>query len=163
MHFSFETAFHHWTAEAYLIFLTGALLVVASFCLYCRTLWQLLRAMAPAARRIKPWQVWLLLVPVLHVLAMLLGGDRLIRSLRAEAASRGLKDDVRPTYVAGIAMAAAAGLCYVPYLHIYGAFAFVVCWIMHWVQLAMWCGKLRCENRISACERMLYEHRPFSA
>ena len=160
MTFSFQTALQQLSVEVYAVLAGALMLVLVAFFFYCRTARRLLRAVAPYNRRILPWHTWLLLLPIANIVFLLFGAERLAQSLRSEARSRGLEEDVRPVYAAGVAMGVAGALCCLPFINIFAALAFVVCWITHWVQLAVWCGKLHCENRVSACERVLYEHRP---
>lgn len=148
-----------WTAEVWMVAALAVGLAFTTFVFYCRTLQQTLRAAAPANQRMPPWQAWLLVIPVFNVFFSFLAAARVADTICAEAESRGLDVCRRPTYAVGVALAITGALCYLPQVGAIAGLACVVFWILHWVQVAEWNGKLRSENGVSASERVLFDYR----
>ncbi len=163
MNYKIETAFLYWTADVWMVFSLAIFLSVAAYAAYCRSVQRLVATAAPANRSMKPWQAWLLLIPFFNVVFAFMAARRLSVTIREEAISRGIPVGSKPTYRAGLALAITGAMSYLPVVGWIGGIGCVVCWILHWVQVVEWCGKLRCENPVSACERVLYEHRTFGA
>lgn len=138
-------------------------LALAVFVFYCRTLQQTLRAAAPANQRMPPWQAWLLIIPLFNIVFSFIAAARISDTIKAEAASRKLPVPGRPTYAAGVAMSIMGTLSYLPIVGSIGGLGCVVCWILHWVQVAEWNRKLRSENGVSDSERVLFEYGPSRA
>lgn len=129
-----------------------------TFVFYCRTLQQTLRAAAPANQRMPPWQAWLLLIPVFNIFFSFIAAARIADTIRAEAESRSFEVHARPTYAVGVGLAITSALTWLPQVGVVAGLACVVCWILHWVQVAEWNGKLTSENGVSASERVLFEY-----
>ena len=160
MNYGFESALQDWTAEAWMVVTLAITVAFTAFVFYCRTLQQTLRAAAPPNQRMPPWQAWLLLIPVFNIVFWFIAAARIADTIRAEAESRSFVVHARPTYAVGVALAITSALSYLPQLRLVAGLGCVVCWILHWVQVAEWNGKLSSENGVSASERVLFEYAP---
>ncbi|MEW6467592.1 MAG: hypothetical protein AB1458_01635 [Bacteroidota bacterium] len=102
---------------------------------YCLTLQRTLEAVAPENRKMQPGQVWLLFIPLFHLVWHFFVVSYVADSLRAEFASRGITpDESRPGF--GIGLAASI-------LWVLGiGFVALILWIIYWVKIAEYKNKL---------------------
>ena len=133
--------------------------LLGAYCLYVKTLQDALRAVSPPARRIKPGQAWLMLIPVFSFIYSFIMVDRLATSVAADLRARGaVVDGPRPTYAVGRAMSVCQLAFILPdnaVVH-FVQIASLVLWIIHWVQVAGAERKLRALPMMSAQEGQIF-------
>ena len=117
--------------------LTGLLIVSAIMLVplifYCLTLQKALNRCSAENRAMNPGMVWLMFIPVFNVVWHFLIVLNMAKSLGAEFRQRGMAEDPSPGQTLGLVMCVAALIC--------GPVG-LVCWIMYWVKIADYSGKL---------------------
>ena len=119
-----------------LVFLfSGLILVPAIF--YLITLQNALTKCAPGARTMDPGMVWLLLVPIFHLIWSFFVVMALAKSLGNEFRRRGIPSpDPLPGQSIGMAMCICGCCSVVPLLNLLAGPAAFILWVIYWVKIA---------------------------
>ncbi len=116
-------------------FVLGILLVPAI--LYLLTLQNALRKCAPGARTMEPGMVWLLLIPLFHLIWSFFVVMALAKSLGNEFRRRGIPSpDPLPGQSIGMAMCICGCCSVVPLLNLLAGPAAFVLWVIYWIKIA---------------------------
>jgi hypothetical protein len=129
------------------IFLTVALVIGIAIGLtiqifYLLTLSKALRRCRPRNRRMEPGQVWLNLIPCFNVVWIFITVTRLADSLKDEFYDRRLEADGDFGRSLGITYNVLNLLGVIPYLGVIFSMAGLVCFIVYWVKVAGYSGRL---------------------
>jgi hypothetical protein len=111
--------------------------------LYLLALQETLEKCAPASRTMKPWKVWLVLIPLFGLAWHFAVVVHLSDSLANEFAARGIpRDESAPGRTVGLGASACNLLVLIPALNrIAGIIGFVL-WIVYWVKISRYSGVL---------------------
>jgi hypothetical protein len=109
---------------------------------YMVTLQKTLNRCSPENRAMAPGMVWLLLIPLFSLVWHFFVVTNIAKSLGAEFQKRGLAEEPKPGQTVGMVMCILACCSIVPILGILCALGAVVCWIIYWVKIAGFSGKL---------------------
>jgi hypothetical protein len=119
--------------------LVGSVVMLVAFVFYLFTLQRALAGVSEANRRMTPGLVWLNVVPLFNLGWHLYTVIKLAESLRAEYGQRGLAASGSFGYELGIAASVLFVLFqllfFVPLLGLLVWTAWLVCWIVYWVQI----------------------------
>lgn len=125
----------------FFLFFAAIALVVGIF--YLLTLQNALKAVSPVNRKIRPGQVWLLLIPVFSTIWNFFVVTKISESIEQEFITRGLPVKQKPTYTMGLVMSILQCLpmlrWIVPglkYILMFPTAFFLVFFIIYWVQVA---------------------------
>lgn len=126
--------------------LVGALIAFA-VCLvpavfYILTLQKALNRCAPENRAMAPGLAWLLLVPLVNMVWHFFVVLNLAKSLGAEFQKRGIAEEPQPGQKLGLIMCILMCCSIIPILGILCSLGGLVCWIMYWVKIAGFSGKI---------------------
>jgi hypothetical protein len=118
------------SAVAFAIFLIPAIF-------FLLTLQNTLSKCAPGFRTMEPGLVWLLLVPLFHLVWNFFVVMAIAKSLANEYARRGIPSpEPLPGQPIGIAMSVCVCCCIIPLFGAVAALASLVLWIVYWVKVA---------------------------
>jgi hypothetical protein len=109
---------------------------------YCLTLQKALNRCAPGNRAMAPGMVWLLFVPLLNIVWHFLVVINMAKSLGAEFQTRGMAEDPQPGKTLGLVMCILGCCGFIPILGVFLSLGALVCWIIYWVKIAGYSGKL---------------------
>ena len=117
--------------------LVVVVLALAAFIFFLITLQNALKAVRPENRKMRPGQVWLLLIPLFSLVWQFMVVDRVADSLANEYRSRGITPgEQRPGYSVGLAFCI-LGICsFIPLIGTLASLGSIVCWIIYWVKIA---------------------------
>ncbi len=119
-----------------LVFLLGSLILVPAI-FYLITLQNALTKCAPGARTMDPGMVWLLLVPIFHLIWSFFVVMALAKSLGNEFRRRGIPSpDPLPGQSIGMAMCICGCCSVVPLLNLLAGPAAFILWVIYWVKIA---------------------------
>ena len=119
----------------FIIIILGAFLVPLIF--FIITLQNALLAVSPHNRKMPPGNVWLLLIPIFHIVWLFIVVGNIADSYRSEFLERNITmAEQRPSYSIGLAAAILQACCVVPVVSILAGPGFLVCWIIYWVKVA---------------------------
>ena len=105
--------------------------------LYLLALQETLEKCAPASRTMKPWKVWLVLIPLFGVAWHFAVVVHLSDSLANEFASRGIPSpEPAPGRTVGLAASACNFCIFIPFLYQIAGILGLVLWIDYWVKIA---------------------------
>jgi hypothetical protein len=123
-----------------LLLILAISLVPAIF--YLLTLQKALDRCAPANRTMSPGQVWLMLIPLFNWVWQFIVVSRISSSLANEFRSRNLAVEAEPGKALGLAVCILTVTCIIPLLNVLTGIAALVCWIVYWVKIAGYSGRL---------------------
>ena len=109
---------------------------------YSLTLQKALNRCAPENRAMAPGMVWLLLIPLFNLVWHFFVVINVAKSLGAEFQKRGLPEEPDPGKKLGLIMCILACCGIIPFLGILCSLGALVCWIMYWIKIAGFSGKL---------------------
>ena len=109
---------------------------------YSLTLQKALNRCAPENRAMAPGMVWLLLIPLFNLVWHFFVVSNVAKSLGAEFQKRGLPEEPDPGKKLGLIMCILACCGIIPFLGILCSLGALVCWIMYWIKIAGFSGKL---------------------
>ena len=114
--------------------------VIAIFVLpvifYLITLQNTLNEVSEKNRRMKPGEVWLMLIPVFGLVWQFIMVNRIADSLRAEFDEQNISgQEERPGYSVGIAYCVLYCCSILPILGFFASLGGIVCWIIYWVRI----------------------------
>jgi len=118
----------------------AVLLVPAIF--YLLTLQKALNRCSPENRAMNPPMVWLMLIPLFNIVWHFLVVLNLAKSLGAEFQKRGMSEDPKPGQTIGLVMCILACCGIIPILGVLCSLVAFVCWILYWLKIAGYSGKL---------------------
>ncbi|PVD53752.1 hypothetical protein DC498_04380 [Terrimonas sp.] len=124
---------------ALLIFI--AALVPAIF--FVLTLQKTLNVISPESRRMRPGQVWLLLIPFFNLVWLFITVSRIADSIKNESMRLHITtDEGRPTYGIGLIMcifyvtgSILYQLRFIPLTGAIFSLAGIICWILYWIKV----------------------------
>ncbi len=115
-----------------IVFIVIAILLVP-FIFYLLTLQKALNRCSPECRAMNPGMVWLMLVPLFHIVWQFFVVLNVAKSLGAEFRKRGIVEEPSPGQTLGIVMCIGNLIC--------GPVG-LICWIIYWVKIAGYSSKL---------------------
>jgi hypothetical protein len=124
-----------------LVFLV-IMLIPAIF--YCLTLQKALNRVSPENRAMAPGMVWLLFIPLFNLVWHFIVVLNMAKSLGAEFKKRNLAVASDPGKGIGLTycILLCCSLLPIPVINILVSLGALVCWIIYWVQIAGFSGKL---------------------
>lgn len=122
-------------------------LIVFAVCLlpaifYILTLQKAFSRCSPENRAMAPGLVWLLLIPLVNIVWHFFVVLNLAKSLGAEFQKRGLAEEPNPGQKLGLIMCILICCGIIPILGIVCSLGGLVCWILYWVKIAGFSGKI---------------------
>ena len=122
-------------------------LITIAICLipgifYCLTLQKALNRCSPENRAMQPGMVWLLFIPLFNLVWHFFVVINMAKSLGAEFQKRGMAEDPQPGKTIGLVMCILACCGIIPLVNFVSPFAALVCFIIYWVKIAGYSGKL---------------------
>jgi hypothetical protein len=124
----------------------GMLIVIAILLLplifYLLTLQKALNRCSPENRAMAPGLVWLMLIPLFNVIWHFFVVINVAKSLGAEFQKRGITEEPKPGQTIGLVMCILAACGIIPFLGILCSLGALVCWIIYWVKIAGFSGKI---------------------
>ena len=134
------------TEATVLFFFVGVIVV---YVLYLNTLRKTILIVSPENRKLRPGEVWLLLIPLFSLVWQFVLVAKIADSLRAEYQSRGMTpSEERPGYQIGLAMSVCFVASFLPLLGSLIALAGFVCWIIYWNKMHGYRKELESLNSI---------------
>jgi hypothetical protein len=118
----------------------AVLLAVMVF--YLLTLQKALSRCSPENRAMAPGMVWLQLIPLFGLVWQFFNVINLAKSPGAEFQKRGMAEDPQPGKTLGLIMSILCCCSVIPFLGILIAIGALICWIIYWVKIAGYSGKL---------------------
>jgi len=115
-------------------------IVVAVF--YCLTMQKALERCAPSNRAMVPGMVWLLFIPLFNIVWQFFVVLNVSKSLIAEFKQRNLAGDPSSTKTIGLVGCIAGCCCVIPLVNFIAGPAALVCFIIFWVKVADFSGKI---------------------
>jgi hypothetical protein len=122
-------------------FICFAILLVPMI-FFLLTLQKTLTRCAPAHRALTPGLVWLLLIPIFGFVWAFIIVDAMSKSLRDEYRSRQLTVEDAPTKNLGLAWAILMACTIVPFFGTFAGLGAFVVWIIYWVKVAEYSGRI---------------------
>lgn len=121
-----------------------SLVLLVPFVLYCRTLQKALERCSPASRTMAPWKVWLLAIPIFNIGWQFVVTINVSRTLRNEFQRRRAPEFPEdPGRTAGFLMSILTTSSLLPVVGVFLLRIGTLCWIIHWVQIARYSGRLK--------------------
>ena len=118
-----------------------AIALIPAIC-YILTLQKALNRCSPENRAMAPGMVWLMLVPLLNIVWHFFVVINVAKSLGAEFQKRGIAEEPEPGKKIGLIMCILACCGIIPLLGILCSLGALVCWIIYWVKIAGFSGKI---------------------
>lgn len=124
------------------------LVVAGGICLlpaifYLLTLQRALERCAVQSRTTSPGSVWLMLIPIFDLVYQFIPVGHIARSLRNEFARRSITDvEPEPGKGLGIALGVLNIVSIIPFIGIAAGIAAFICWIMYWVKISDYSGRI---------------------
>ena len=115
-----------------IVLIVFAILLVP-FIFYLLTLQKALNRCSPECRAMNPGMVWLMFIPLFHIVWQFFVVLNMAKSLDAEFQKRGIAEDRSPGQTIGLIMCIGNLIC--------GPVG-LVCWIVYWVKIADCSSKL---------------------
>jgi hypothetical protein len=115
-----------------IVFIVIAILLVP-FIFYLLTLQKALNRCSPECRAMQPGLVWLMLIPLFHIVWQFLVVLNMAKSLAAEFQKRGIAEDPKPGETLGLVMCIGNLIC--------GPIGLIF-WILYWVKIAGYSARL---------------------
>jgi hypothetical protein len=109
---------------------------------YCLTLQKALNRCSPQNRAMSPGLVWLFLIPVFNLVWHFFIVLNMAKSLHAEFLYRGIVEEPNPGQGIGLAACILHVVSNIPYLGGLAFIGFLVCWIIYWIKIAGYSGKI---------------------
>jgi len=110
---------------------------------YLLTLQKTLARCSEQSRTTSPESVWLMLIPFFNLVYHFILVSAIARSLGNEFARRGIvSEDAEPAKSLGIAMCVLNVCTVIPILGLLCGLAGLVCWILYWVKIADYSGRI---------------------
>ena len=109
---------------------------------YLLTLQKALNRCSPECRAMAPGLVWLMLIPLFSIVWHFFVVLNIAKSLGAEFQKRGIAEETNPGQKLGLIMCILACCGIIPILGVLFALGALVCWILYWVKIAGFSGKL---------------------
>jgi len=109
---------------------------------YCLTLQKALNRCSPESRAMQPGMVWLMLIPLFNIIWHFLVVLNMAKSLGAEFKKRGMAEEDQPGKTIGLVACILACCGVIPVVNYFSGIAFLVCWIIYWVKIAGFSGKI---------------------
>lgn len=119
------------------------IIIFISFCLgfiptifYLITLQNTLKEISIENRKMKPSQVWLMLIPLFGIAWQFIMINRISESLKSEFSSRSISiNEEKPGYNIGLTYCILFCCGWIPVLGLLAAIGGLVCWIVYWVKI----------------------------
>lgn len=124
------------------VVLAIVLLLVLPTIFYLITLQKALSRCRPENRLMQPGLVWLNLIPVFNLIWQFFTVIYVAQSLEKECTARTISCEPEPGKSVGLAMCIMNITGAIPYVGILTGIGSLVCWIMHWIKVAEYSGKL---------------------
>lgn len=116
--------------------------LLVPFIFYLLTLQKALTRCSLENRAMQPGMVWLMFIPFFNLVWHFIIVGNLAKSLAAEFQQRGIAEEPAPGKTIGLTMCILNCCCVIPFLGGLCALGGLVCWIIYWVQIAGFSGKL---------------------
>ena len=108
-------------------------ILLVPFIFYCLTLQKALNRCSPECRAMSPGMVWLMFIPLFHIVWQFFVVLNIAKSLAAEFQKRGMAEDPNPGQTLGLVMCIGNLIC--------GPVG-LICWIIYWVKIADYSRKI---------------------
>ena len=95
-----------------------------------------LRAIDVENQRMRPGQVWLIMIPIFNFVWAFICVQKISESIEAQYRSRNMYVEPKPTYNVGLAWAILRCTTIIPVIGYLSAFAEIICFLVYWVKLA---------------------------
>ena len=125
-----------------MVFLIVFAIFLIPYIFYLLTLQKAFNRCAPENRALAPGLVWLLLIPLFNLVWHFLVVINLAKSLEAEFQKRGIAEEPKPGQTIGMVMCILNACSIIPFLGILCSLVALVCWIIYWVKIAGFSGKI---------------------
>ncbi len=122
--------------------LIGCVILFIPAIFYNLTLQKALNRCAPENRAMAPGLVWLLFIPLFNLVWHFFVVINMAKSLAAEFQKRGIAEEPQPGKTLGLVMCILACCGIIPFLGILCSLAALVCWIIYWIKIAGYSGKI---------------------
>jgi hypothetical protein len=122
--------------------LIGCAIMLLPAIFYMLTLQKALNRCSPENRAMAPGLVWLLFIPGFNLIWHFFVVLNLAKSLGAEFPKRGISEEPNPGKTIGLVMCILACCSIIPVLGFFCGLGGFVCWIIYWVKIAGFSGKL---------------------
>lgn len=109
---------------------------------FCLTVQKALNRVSPENRAMQPGMVWLLLIPLFNIVWQFLVVINLAKSLGAEFKKRNIAEEPEPGKGIGLTSCILVCCGIIPFVGGIASLAGLVCWIIYWVKIAGFSGKL---------------------
>jgi hypothetical protein len=109
---------------------------------YLLTLQRALNRCSPENRAMSPGMVWLMFIPLFNIVWHFFVVINIAKSLGAEFQKRGMVEEPNPGKTIGLVMCILACCGIIPLLGILCSLGAFVCWIIYWIKIAGFSGKL---------------------
>ena len=121
-----------------------AIIFILPYILYLITLQNTLLEISNENRKMRPGQVWIILIPLFGLVWQFIMINRIADSLQAEFSSRNIPvSESRPGYTIGITYSILLLCSYLPILGVLALLGGLVCWIVYWVKINDYKTKLQ--------------------
>ena len=130
------------SAAALTIALIGFAVFLLPLIFYCLTLQKALDRCSPESRAMSPGLVWLLLIPCVNIVWHFFVVLNVAKSLGAEFQKRRVATEPQPGQTLGLVTCVLICCGIIPLLGIFCSLAGLVCWILYWVKIADFSGRL---------------------
>jgi len=122
--------------------LIGFAIFLVPVIFYLLTLQKALNRCSPENRAMAPGMVWLMLIPLFNLIWHFFVVINVAKSLGAEFQKRGITEEPKPGQTIGMIMCILAVCSIIPLLGILCSLGWLVCWILYWVKIAGFSGKI---------------------
>lgn len=130
--------------EKYLLALViGALITLTISIFYLITLQNALKTVSPENRKMRPGNVWLLLIPLFSTVWRFLVVDAIGDAFKKEYEKNGRMVASKPTYALGLTMAVLEVALLVKPFRSIVALPVLICWIIYWVKVGEHTGAIQ--------------------
>ena len=124
-----------------ILLITFAVLLVP-FIFYLLTLQKALKRCSPEVRAMEPAMVWLMFIPLFNIVWHFIVVGNLAKSLAGEFRRRGIAEEPAPGKTIGLTMCILHCCGIIPFLGVLCSLGGLICWIIYWVKIAGFSGKL---------------------
>ena len=122
--------------------LIGIVIMLIPLIFYCLTLQKALNRVSPENRAMAPGMVWLLLIPLFNIVWQFMVVLNMAKSLGAEFKKRNLAEEADPGKSIGLTACILLCCSVIPFVGGLAGLGYLVCWIIYWVKIAGFSGKL---------------------
>ncbi len=133
-----------WGPLVFILIVVGVFVVISIVVgiFYCLTLQKALSRCSPQNRTLSPGLVWLFLIPIFNLVWHFFVVINMAKSLHAEFVARNIVEEESPGQAIGLATCILNVVALLPFVGWVARIAGLVCWIIYWVKIAGYSGKI---------------------